>query len=160
MLTNLDSQEWLLHLTDGLHGVADGAHVGRLLPSAQLERPVPVPEHGRDRDVHGRHHVGGRVGDERAVRDQELRRQPQRGGEQHPRRLPLLRLLRRLPLPARGAGRRHAPVHRRRLLPGDVRRVGRHLRRRHAALRRPLRPVAQLRGETSISKDTMPRPVS
>uniref|UniRef100_A0A804NBJ7 Uncharacterized protein n=1 Tax=Zea mays TaxID=4577 RepID=A0A804NBJ7_MAIZE len=134
-------EERLLHLKDGIHGVADGAHVRRLPPAPQPEPLHPVPEHGRDRHVHGRHHVGGRVGDERAVRGQELRREPQRGGEQHPRGLPLLRLLRRLPLPARGAGRR-PPLRRRRLLPGDVRRVGRHVRRRHAALRRPLRAVA------------------
>jgi hypothetical protein len=157
-------QEWLLHLKDGIHGVTDGAHGGRLLPAALPERLVPVPEHGGDRHVHGRHHVGGRVGDGRTVRHQELRREPQRGGDQHPRRLALLRLLRGVPLPARGAGQ--PPLHRRRLLPGDVRGVGRDVRRGHAALRRALRAVAELRREATggggrrSSKDIMPRPLS
>jgi len=37
------------------HRVADGAHCRRLLPAAQLERLLPVPEHGRDPHVHVRH---------------------------------------------------------------------------------------------------------
>ena len=45
--------------------------------------------------------VGG--GDERAIRHQQLWREPQHPGDQHPRRLPILRLLLGVPLWEAGA---------------------------------------------------------